>query len=63
MARCIVNEKYGRPIFFGSMITEGIVSLIWAAAATYFYHNNGMGENNAAVVVDSITKEMAGNSR
>ena len=41
MARCIKNEKYGRPIFFGSMITEGIVALIWAAAATYFYHNNG----------------------
>lgn len=60
MARCIVNEKYGRPIFFGSMITEGIMALIWAAAATYFYHNNGMGENNAAVVVDSITKEWLG---
>ena len=42
MARCIKKEKYGRPIFFGSMITEGIVALIWAAAATYFYHNNGM---------------------
>ena len=60
MARCIKNEKHGRPIFFGSMITEGIVALIWAAAATYFYHNNGMGENNAAVVVDSITKEWLG---
>lgn len=60
MARCLVNEKYGRPVFFGSMITEGIVALIWAAAATYFYHNNGMGENNAAVVVDSITKEWLG---
>lgn len=60
MARCIKNEKYGRPIFFGSMITEGIVALIWAAAATYFYHNNGMDENNAAVVVDSITKEWLG---
>lgn len=60
MARCIKNEKYGRPIFFGSMITEGIVALIWAAAATYFYHNNGMAENNAAVVVDSITKEWLG---
>ncbi len=60
MARCVKNEQYGRPIFFGSMITEGIVALIWAAAATYFYHNNGMGENNAAVVVDSITKEWLG---
>lgn len=60
MARCLKNEKYGCPVFYGSMITEGIVALIWAAAATYFYHENGMGENNAAVVVDSITKEWLG---
>jgi carbon starvation protein CstA len=60
MARCMKNEKYGLPVFYGSMITEGIVALIWAAAATYFYHNNGMGENNAAVIVDSITKEWLG---
>lgn len=37
MARCMVNEKQGRPIFYGAMITEGIVALIWAAAATYFF--------------------------
>ena len=34
MARCMKNEKVGRPIFYGAMITEGIVALIWAAAAT-----------------------------
>lgn len=60
MARCMTNEKYGRPVFYGAMITEGIVALIWAAAATYFFHNNGMGESNAAVIVDSITKEWLG---
>jgi len=60
MARCLKNEKYARPIFYGSMITEGIVALIWAAAATYFFQENGMGESNAAVVVDSITKEWLG---
>lgn len=38
MARCMVNEKQTRPIFYGAMITEGIVALIWAAAATYFFH-------------------------
>ena len=54
------SEKYARPVFYGAMITEGIVALIWAAAATYFFHNNGMEENNAAVVVDSITKEWLG---
>ncbi len=37
MARCMTNEKQGRPIFYGAMITEGIVALIWAAAATYFF--------------------------
>ena len=39
MARCMVNEKQARPIFYGAMITEGIVALIWAAAATVFYHD------------------------
>ena len=36
MARCMKNEKYGRPVFYGSMITEGIVALIWAAATVKF---------------------------
>ena len=37
MARCMTNEKQGRPIFYGAMITEGVVALIWAAAAAYFF--------------------------
>ena len=60
MARCMTNEKYGRPVFYGAMITEGIVALIWAAAATWFYHGNGMDENNASVIVDAITKNWLG---
>lgn len=40
MARCMVNEKQARPIFYGAMITEGIVALIWAAAAAYFFGPN-----------------------
>ena len=60
MARCMKNEKYGRPVFYGAMITEGIVALIWAAAATYFYQVNGTGESNASIIVDSITKEWLG---
>ena len=39
MARCMTNEKQARPVFYGAMITEGIVALIWAAAATVFYHD------------------------
>ncbi len=60
MARCITNEKHAYPVFYGAMITEGIVALIWAAAATCFFHENGMEENNAAVIVDSITKNWLG---
>lgn len=37
MARCMVNERQARPIFYGAMITEGVVALIWAAAAAYFF--------------------------
>lgn len=36
MARCMKNEKYGRPVFYGAMITEGVVALIWATAAIKF---------------------------
>ena len=39
MARCMINEKQARPIFYGAMITEGVVALIWAAAAAYFFHD------------------------
>ena len=68
MARCMKSETWGRPVFFGAMITEGIVALIWAAAATYFFHSEsgialfaaGSGSDNAAIVVDSITKEWLG---
>ncbi|WP_039972953.1 carbon starvation CstA family protein [Bacteroides pyogenes] len=60
MARCLKSERHGRPVFYGAMITEGVVALIWAAAATYFFHENGMGESNAAVIVDVITKDWLG---
>lgn len=36
MARCIKNEKYGLRCFYGAMVTEGLVALIWAAAAIKF---------------------------
>ena len=36
MARCIKNEKYGLRCFYGAMVTEGVVALIWAAAAIKF---------------------------
>lgn len=38
MARCLTNEKLGRPIFYGAMITEGIVALVWATVASWFFY-------------------------
>ena len=43
MARCVKSEKMGRPIFYGSMITEGIVALIWATVSMYFFYG-GAGQ-------------------
>ncbi len=43
MARCIKNEKYGRGVFYGAMITEGIVALIWATAAIKFADSLNVG--------------------
>ncbi|WP_373834823.1 carbon starvation protein A [Bacteroides heparinolyticus] len=54
MARCMTNEKQGRPIFYGAMITEGIIALIWASAAACFFGPDSVADvtdkNGAAIV-------------
>ncbi|MDR2449520.1 MAG: carbon starvation protein A [Prevotellaceae bacterium] len=67
MARCIKTEHAGRKVFFGAMVAEGIVALIWAAAAMAFFKGvpglqNFMAENkdNAAVVVNAISGQWLG---
>ncbi len=56
MARCMTNERLGRRIFYGAMITEGIVALIWAGAAIKFAGSyQALGEmGTPAVVVNKI---------
>ena len=44
MARCIKNEHQGRPLFYGAMITEGIVALIWATVSMYFFYGGAAEE-------------------
>ncbi|MBR1838776.1 MAG: carbon starvation protein A [Bacteroidaceae bacterium] len=53
MARCIKSEKQGRPIFYGAMITEGVVALIWATVASWFFYDGG------AEAVGSTTEAQA----
>lgn len=70
MARCMTNERQGRYIFYGAMVTEGIVALIWAAAATYFFSPEGqsffgvtepdMVNGNSAIIVNTISKGWLG---
>ena len=76
MSRCLTNERQGRWIFYGAMVAEGILALIWAAAAgTFFavpeeglYGIDGLqafaaqhkGENIAALVVDTVSRSWLG---
>lgn len=49
MARCLRNERLARPVFYGAMVAEGIVALIWAAAAIAFTGGyEGLGEYMAS---------------
>ena len=41
MARCLKDERMGRPVFYGAMVSEGIIALIWAAAGVTFYDSTG----------------------
>ena len=71
MARCIKHEKMGRPIFYGAMITEGVVALIWATVASYFFYGKpepafqlipGGAEalNDAPSIVNLVCREWLG---
>lgn len=59
MARCLRNEKHGRPIFYGAMVAEGIVALVWAAMATAYYQKNG-ADQSAGQIVMNISQDSHG---
>ena len=60
MARCMKSEHYGRPIFYGAMITEGIVALIWATVSMYFFYYGGWREVVPAAVADQFIAQADG---
>ena len=37
VAKCILNERVGRKVFYGAMISESVIALVWAAAGVAFY--------------------------
>ena len=66
MARCLPCESQGRKVFYGAMIAEGIVALIWAAAAMSFFPNGIEGLNatlaqgGAGLVVKEVSVGLMG---
>ena len=59
MARCMKSEKLGRPVFYGAMITEGLVALVWAAVSSYFFFDGGaaeVGSDLSAAAPTVVTK-------
>lgn len=56
ISRCIKTEKDGRKIFYGAMVAEGIIALIWASAGVAFYEGTGgllaAGGGNSSTVYD-----------
>ena len=63
MARCLGNEKQGRPIFYGAMITEGLVALIWAAVSSWFFFDGGAAQVGSDITASApavVTKVSQG---
>ena len=67
MARCIKDERLGRPVFYGAMICEGIVALIWATVASWFFYDGGAEAlsyggklSDAPAIVTSVAKGWLG---
>lgn len=71
MARCVKHEKMARPMFYGAMITEGVVALIWATVAMFFFYDSpnpgyttiAGGEsiiNDAPSIVNAICNDWLG---
>lgn len=65
MARCTKTEKDARKVFYGAMVAEGIIALIWAAAGVAFYGSTGglataLGEMKPNGVVYEICNTLLG---
>ena len=65
MARCVKKESEARKIFYGAMITEGVIALIWAAAAMAFFGGSeglqaAISNGGPAGVVNTISNTVMG---
>ena len=66
MSKCIKSEKDGRKVFYGAMIIESVIALVWAAAGVAFYGttqvlNDALSSLGQSGVVYDISKTLLGN--
>ena len=55
IAKCITSEKQGRGVFYGAMISEAVIALIWAAAGVAFYGATDILQNAISTLGQSGT--------
>lgn len=65
MARCVRKESEARKVFYGAMIAEGVIALIWAAAAMSFFGgteglNTALANGGPATIVNTISNSLMG---
>ncbi|MBQ9156833.1 MAG: carbon starvation protein A [Eubacterium sp.] len=65
IAKCITSEKEGRKVFYGAMIIESVIALVWAAAGVAFYGgtqmlNEALSAAGQSGTVYEISKTMLG---
>ena len=64
MSRCLPNERYGRRVFYGAMIAEGVIALIWASVGLSFYEPAALSAQikagTASVVVNETCRNLLG---
>ncbi|WP_445495857.1 carbon starvation CstA family protein [Photorhabdus sp. SF281] len=65
MARCMQNEKNGRFVFYGAMIGEGIIALIWCTLGLSFYEDTDalqavIDQGTASLVVHEVSTSLLG---
>lgn len=65
MARCLPSERYGMPVFYGAMIAEGVIALIWATLAMSFFQspeilNEVLTKGGPGLVVNQVSTSLLG---
>lgn len=65
MSRCISSEKYGRSVFYGAMVAEGVIGLIWATVGMTFFHSGpellaALKAGGPGTIVDTVCRTLLG---